>query len=350
MIVYIISFFFSLLFMNYALSVKNKYVSLFLHFFAIIPPVFLLTFRAEQCGTDTVHYMDMFHLLDVSSLNNFLAETRLELLFSLLMYGIKTIGLSVEVLFFVCGLLTIVPIYIGSIKLRKYCNPLIPMALFYLMFFQYSFNIVRQSIAMSIIFLAVVYMVENKGKISLLLGIIAMMFHAVAFIFLFVYFSFILIDKSKKYLIILTIISAFVIIFINPSFFTYNYERFQSYEEKGKAGMQMSYLVEMILNFSIVLFFWKKNNTVLRKLFIFVSGLGVFLIILSTRGPFIFRIANCLDIMLLVYIPLAMTSIHQKAFTVTYMSFALFFWWFVFIYNGSGRSYPYILSSSFSLF
>ena len=198
---YVVTFILSLLFMNWAIKSKSK-TSLVLHILAIIPPVFLLTFRAENCGTDTTHYTRIYSVLFADSVGSYLAKTRLEFLFALLMYYLRSLDLSIEYLFFICGLLTVVPVYMGAMILKRNANPLLVMTLFYLMFYQYSFNIVRQSIAMSLLFLAVVLLIENKKIWSIALGIMAILFHTVAVVYFIVFFAYSFRNKlSFKYLI-----------------------------------------------------------------------------------------------------------------------------------------------------
>lgn len=349
MFTYIITFAISLLFMHLAIKGKVKRSGLLFHILAIIPPVFLLTFRAEECGTDTTHYIYIFDGLFTGNIGTLLAESRLEPLFILLVYSIKSIGLSVEFLFFMCGLLTIVPVYYGSIKMRKVVSPLLPMALFYLMFYQYSFNIVRQSIAMSLVFLAMVYLIENKKIPSLLIGLSAVLFHVVAVVFFIVYIIF----RNNKFSFVGSILSFLllvVFVYLFQSFFSDKLDTLMEYTEAGKQTvLQMSYMLEMTLNFFVVAVLWKKDKQ-LKPFFIYVSGMVVLLFLASTMGTYIFRIANCLDILLLVYIPIALKNSNNKNYTLAYMFFAVFFWLYIFVLQGNGATCPYVLSPNFHIF
>jgi len=339
--------------MNYAINVKGKHVSLFWHFLAIIPPVFLLTFRAEECGTDTTNYIRMFDAYDYSSWAVYISTTRLEILFALLMYGVYKMNLSVEYLFFLCGILTVVPVYVGAMKMKEKLNPLVLMALFYLMFYHYSFNIVRQSIAMSLLFLAVVYLIENKKIISLGVGVAAFSFHIVAVIYFLFFF---IIDYARKIsfkVLFLNTLILLLLLYFFQYYFSEKLEYMEGYlDNSQKVGMQNSYFVEMIINFVFIFLFWTKNRENLYRPFLMISALTLFTILISTISLWFFRVANCIDILLLLYIPLTLRNSNKslsKMLYVSYMSFAVFFWWFVFIYNGSGRSYPYILSPQFNL-
>lgn len=344
--IYIITFILSLLFMNCAIKNRPRALSTILHIMAILPPVLLLTFRAEDCGTDTANYTRIYYALFANSLEGYLQATRLEPLFALLMYSLRSLDLSIEYLFLICGLLTVVPIYIGAIILKRTANPLLVMALFYLMFYQYSFNIVRQSISMSLLFLAVAFLIENKKKISLLLGVLAIFFHSVAVIYFIVFFAYLSREKLSLKNLTLNVLLLTAFLFVFHTFFQDKIEYFQNYlESSEKMSMQFSYFAEMLMNFSIVLIVWVKDKVRLKNFFLLISGMGAITIMLSANIPFAFRLANCIDILMLIYIPIALNRFRCKNYTTLYLAFAVFFWWFVFIYNGSGRSYPYILSS-----
>ena len=346
---YIISFILSLLCMYSATKTKGKWLSLLLHILAIMPPVLLLTFRAEECGTDTTNYTRYFYALDANTFGALLAATRLELLFSLLMYSVRSLNLSIECLFFICGLLTIVPVYLGAMRLRGKANPHLVMALFYLMFYQYSYNIVRQSIGMSMLFFAVVLLIENRKVWSFVFGIIAVLFHTVAVVYFIVFFAYSLRERLSFRYFISNVILVLGLVYVSQTFFSDKIEYFEDYlESSEKASTQYSYLVEMIINFLVVLFVWEKDTFRLKKFFVIVSGIVASVIMLGSVAPYAFRVANCIDISLLIYIPMALKSTRNRGYYAIYLSFAVFFWWFVFIFNHSGRSYPYVLSNMVS--
>ena len=352
MLPYIISLFFSLLIMHFAIKAKNHLVKYLLHLFAVTPSVFLLTFRSDLCGTDTPNYIRLFDYLNSASLQQYISEVRYEPLFAILTFSLKKLGLSIECFFLVSALLTIIPVYIGSIKLRKFVSPLIPMALFYLMFYQYSFNIVRQSIAMSICFLGYVYLViEGKSIISFLLGVTAVLFHTVSIVYIFIFFIFQFLGRMSFKFLLINASLIIVLIYLYPLFFSDRVEYLEGYlSYSSGVSTQLSYLVEMTLNFLTVIIFYKKDKIGLRRYFMIVSGIGAIVIAFSSIGHYAFRVANCIDIMALLYVPLALKNAGSRIYYFFYLIFAVFFWWFVFIFNNSGGSYPYILSPTFNYF
>ena len=88
------------------------------------------------------------------------------------------------------------------------------------------------------------------------------------------------------------------ILYYNQAYYASSIEYYsQTYLESGKVGMQLSYLGEMMLNFAIVYLAWKRRKDEFR-FFLMIAGSVLFFISISNLGPFLFRVANCLDIFL----------------------------------------------------
>ena len=312
------------------------------HILATVLPVLLLTFRDESVGTDTGHYIDIYDFCEsADSLMFVFVSSRTEIGFATITYAISHMSMAVNVAFFVYALLTIIPIYIGAMSLKDKASPVLIMALFYLMFYHYSFNIVRQSIAMSFVFLSIVQMLKGNGKISLLLWIIAVLNHNSAIIGI-VFLSFILLKNQNLFVISIVLITLFlVIIVIANSLFLEQLDYYEGYFDKGQGRAEKSYFVEMFINFLIVVYARIKLMED-SSFFLFASITTFLLIIISPLAPFFFRLANISDVLMLIYIPQILYTIAKPIHKYHYLSFAAFYWWFVFIYNNSGDSYPYM--------
>lgn len=339
--IYLIVFFFSILFTN--IACKSK-IQVF-HLIAIAGPIILLTFRDVSVGTDTHHYIDIFNTIQSSnSILSFIETSRLEIGFSFITYIIAHLGFSVNVAFFVYAILTVVPVYIGAMLMKEKASPTLVMALFYLMFYHYSFNIVRQAMSMSLIFLAAVLLLKNHLKIPLLLCIIAVLIHNTSIVFM-VFFP-ILRFRGKKIIIVgmicaLLMLVAFYFLKDYLLLMTEYYDNYLS--EKGSS--QKSYAVEMTINFFIVIYACLKRVKD-SKIYLFASLITLVLLTLSPLAPFIFRLATFYDILLLIYIPHVIHACSKTGMVIglSYLTFALFFWWFVFVFNNSGETMPYILT------
>lgn len=346
MYIYIFTILFSVICTHFANKQSNV---LFLHVLAVFLPIILLTFRDEYVGTDTPNYIYIYETASMSnSWIEYISNIKIESGFATLMYVIASKGLSHQWAFFACALFTILPVYIGCKMLRNDISPVYSMGLYYLMFYHYSFNAVRQSISMSLMFMAMAWLLSGKKTHSAIIGLIATSFHNVAFIFIIVYLLYVCMIVKKKTRIKVIILSVLVLgglLYYNQVYYANSLEYYiQSYLQGKEVEIQLSYFIEMMFNFIIVFIAWRidKNSF---EFFLLIALLVLFFISLSTMGPFLYRVAYCLDILLLIYIPLSLNSIsptHQ--FHKAYMAFAIFYWWFVFIYNNSGETIPYMFN------
>lgn len=340
MIVYIIVYAISLYFTYKACDGK-----LWLnHILAIAFPVLLLTFRDESVGTDTGHYIDIFNFCEsADSLMFVFISSRTEIGFATITYAISHLGMDINVAFLIYALLSIIPVYIGALCMKDKASPVLIMALYYLMFYHYSFNIVRQSIAMSFVFLSVVQMLKGNVKLSIVLWILAVLNHNSAIIGV-VFLSFIILRNRSLLLKAAVLISLFLaVIILANTLFVEQLDYYEGYFDKGQGRAEKSYILEMFINYLIVLYARIKLMED-SSLFFLASLTTLMLIIISPVAPFFFRLANISDVLMLIYIPQILCSIAKPIHKYHYLFFAAFYWWFVFIYNNSGDSYPYIIN------
>lgn len=169
---------------------------------ALILPCVLAGFRELSVGTDTGKYVlnyyrvapefESFHDYKVFINDNFLSN---DTLYMLLSYIFGKMGIPFSVLLFIFELLIIVPTYF-SIKnfSKKDSNIMAGMMFFYLMMYNLSLNMVRQSIAIAFALLGFSILVRSgtnssrKDLIkSIVLLFVAIGFHDSAIIMLPIY-------------------------------------------------------------------------------------------------------------------------------------------------------------------
>ena len=97
----------------------------------------------------------------------------------------------------------------------------------------------------------------------------------------------------------------------------------------------------MGLNLLLIFMAWTKTNNKEIGYGLFIISFVFLLIMASTYFSYAFRIANCYDILIIIFIPLSIRVLNSKMIRIGYISFAIFYWWFVFILNNSGETYPY---------
>ncbi len=92
-------------------------------------------------------------------------------------------------------ILIIIPLYITAMRWREHLSPVLFMFIFYMIFFQESLSIVRQSIALSISMLAFTLFFEKHYKWSCLFVVVAILFHQTAVIALSFPLAYLIIDR-----------------------------------------------------------------------------------------------------------------------------------------------------------
>lgn len=162
---------------------KNCFLLFFVVFFVILTvsiPSTLAALRGLTVGFDINTYITKNFSLacNSNSLFEFYNESQgIEFLFAVIMY-LSARKKSLQLLFFIISVLAILPFYMGLLKLREKASVTFSLLLF--CFFQYNFSLsgMRQSIAMSILFWAWSKFICKEYKTSLLLSLIAVLFHS----------------------------------------------------------------------------------------------------------------------------------------------------------------------------
>lgn len=344
MLFYILIFSISVIFVYFAGKSPRSFI---LHVLALLGPILVLSLRDLSVGTDTPNYANLFE--SSSTFNNlidYLSSTRIEPLFAILLYTCSHNNIPLAYVYFFSAILSIVPVYYVAIANRKNASPALMMFIFYMLFCSYSFNIMRQMIASAFLVLALYFMVRKAYKKTYFFVLVAFMNHYISVCFLpIVFLAQLMQARSKKTVITFSIL---VLIFLPTiiSYFANPLDYYQeSYMDKGEVVYQNSYVVEMLLNFLILLFAIICNRKIENySIYMIISLLTLIAIIFSKLAPNIYRVAIMLDMLMLLYIP----QIVQKNRTlkIAYVIFALFFFWFVFVLNRTCAIIPY---RSFSL-
>lgn len=339
MLFYILIFSISVIFVYYASKSPKSFI---LHVLALLGPILVLSLRDQSVGTDTPHYADILELSSsFNSLIDYLLSTRFEPLFATMLYICSHNKIPLAYVYFISAILSIVPVYYVAIANRKNASPALMMFIFYMLFCSYSFNIMRQTIASAFLVLALYFMVRKEYKKTYFFVLVAFLNHYTSVCFLpIVFLTQLMQTKSKKKIITFSIL---ILIFLPTiiSYFANSLDYYQeSYLDKGEVVYQNSYIMEMLLNFLILLLAKMcKSRIENYSIYMIISILTLTAIMLSKVAPNIYRVAIMLDMLMLLYIP----QIVQKNRTlkIAYITFALFFFWFVFVLNRTCAIIPY---------
>ena len=299
---YIISFFCSyILYGMYIKRTKKIYLIL-----AFSIPLIIGGFR-ENVGTDYQTYIAMLKKPDGANL------------------GFRIIAMisnffnSKRCMFVIYEFLTLLFTFLGLKRIKEKCRPL-ALLLFLLMFYATGFNIMKQMLAVSIVFYAYKYLEEKNFVKWLIWMIIANMFHSTAIIFVLLYP---IVNSKNKYLkIIMPVLFAVLVFYYSNIIILLTripiFAKFGVYADaytKTTINNRKFYLELVVLLY--IIFYKKKLNNYWKKneMYCFLYLLGVILMATGFFSPYVKRIATYLrisKILLLAQIPYALPSKKEK--------------------------------------
>lgn len=182
---------------------KNKII-FFLSFLILFV---ICGFRDYSVGTDTANYLLNYELN--SHFEN-------EYLFQLIINFLLKNGIDYRYLLYISSMLTLIPIFYVAYKRNENFNQTILLYVL-LSFYLLSFNIIRQCIAVSIVFLGIYYFEKSQVKKFLFCIVIASLFHFSAIFSLFI----LLLNKIKLKVSSVYIFSILMFTYISPLVFNF---------------------------------------------------------------------------------------------------------------------------------
>lgn len=172
----------------------------FFSLISILLPCLLAALRANTVGTDMLIYGEsLFNNSLKTSFYEFVINRDNEWLYYFLVYISSHVFEDIRFQYFFIELLTFAPIYLTLMR-DKESNRYAWLGLWVYFFwlFPYSLNLMRQSIAISIIFWAFKYVEHKCLKKYVICVLIASMFHVTALIGIIIYPLYYIVTYSKK--------------------------------------------------------------------------------------------------------------------------------------------------------
>lgn len=373
MVIYLCVFFISTLLLFISNKIENKYLKRIVVVISLLIPCILAGYRNVNIGTDTKTYKKFFLMCNnADNLIEYYNTCKFEKGYTLLSYIIyKTTG-NFQILLFVMEILTIIPIYFGLKKYKKLEKKIwLSMFVFYTMFYNITFNILRQYVSVALLFYGFSCLLNSSNKKEekqfFIMFILAYEFHKSAIMAIILYIIYRIIKKQNKkvikigdYYIEITKVITIVLITIsliglfNIKIFT-NFlvnitglKNYTKYVENGVSG----YRILPIKILPIVLLF-----IMTRKSFISENKYSWFYIlnfsfnylifeILSTNNYYTARIGYIFQLFNIVSIPLLCscfkTDETRKVMTTMTMIYLLSYWWYFYVYLGYNQTMPYV--------
>lgn len=257
----------------------------------------------------------------------------------------------------ICNSLVIITLY----RYRERCPFWLSILTYLCIFYCRTFNILRQSIALSILFYSIKYLYQNKNGKYLIAVIISSLFHYTAvFGIVILILKNICTSKSKHkklYLLFIFFMSIACVYFIKDVIAIlysmglvnariYNY-LFESINDEGINFFGIDFFVKLI--FLIIIYFSYKKNAEKEELSQFLFFITIMdFVFFQIRNIILYadRIALYFNYFILLLLP---QSVHNKflknkerlIINVAIFIILIVYWIYKYVYTGSCEVYPY---------
>ena len=372
--VYIFTFLSSLLLLNFALKFKNtnKRVYLILSALGIFIPCFVAGVRDYSIGTDVNLYVNPLYRasLHFNNFFDYIKSTGSEvndLGYLFLTFISGKISKDIFTLFFLSEFLIIYPVYKALKNINNNDNNKIVifgMFILYMVLFNLSLNMVRQSIAISLSILSFSYFIKEDKFKTILFLILAYSFHSSSLVMIatFVFYNFFKNEKTEvksnllfEYLVVSIIIT---IIFLLPNIiiFLIDINLLDSTHFRRMLDNPNNYDINFIRTTWYIIFYLifalnrkkSRENIPNSQFYIFMSFISIIILQLGAVIQFTERIGYyLLYTTLIVGIPFLTinkkTSIIKRNNTTLIIIIVFVSYWFYwFVLKGSSQTYPFV--------
>ncbi|WP_232528421.1 EpsG family protein [Microbacterium sp. MAH-37] len=313
---------------------------------ALAALVTLPALRADTVGTDTIVYHRLFDAVPAeASLQDALTIIPQESGFVVLIFVIKLFGGSFHTLLWISSALAVVPAYV-AIK-RRSLDTTLAIALYTLLGFYFAtFNTIRQSIAISLIFLGATYLVRRKGWVPFLIfGAIATSFHTSAIIAVIAYLLATRWRVTTRNFIFASVMAialtaaiwaspwlASLLYWVDPSYVYY-------VDERIAAGLGLYLIIAARAALLIYGFSLKPQGDAMK--YAAWSAIGVMCIIVGTQSIIASRLGGYFLICLCLFIPNVMAERHVSK-TIRYSLIGISAVYAAFYLENYGDLTPYV--------
>lgn len=372
MAIYIVTFVVSVVFFKLADFVKKEQ-RIYIDLIAILLLCLLAGFRSEIVGTDTSGYIvpmikgaissgNIKDFFQYSWLTGFNRKTVFdyEIGYSLVVFLTSAVFKSVVVTQFVLELLIVLPIYV-ALRIKKDVSIWFGMFVFMMQFYNGSMNLVRQSIAMAFMLLAITYWMKDDKKKCILFLICATLFHTSALLGIIIIFFYKFVGRETNveiktssrmvninYINIAIVIGVGILALIGTQFVVIIIEQFGFSKYAGYILGDIQFMPNQVINvlpplvMLLLSFKYFKNH---QKEWAFYIVMMAYVIIVgqfTSVNPFGGRIRFYFMIFAIFAYPLICKySWYKRTSKIIMVSYLIFYWWFYYVLMGTDQTIPY---------
>lgn len=360
--IYLLIYFSSSLFSYLAQSqfrVGRRNIAIVFSICAVLLPSIFAGLRDISVGTDNIVYESYFNSISESeSLNDafnngHIVRASVEPLYVIFNYLISIFTTDYHWVAFSASLITVVFVYLGAYYFRDRIPMWLIMLTFFLTEFGNTWNIVRQGIALSIVFFALQYLEKRKILKYFCWIIMAIGFHSSAFVALFLGISVIFMMRGTFTIRALCVLfgSIIIILFYGPLVELYigfrpSLENYREFIEYGVIPFSFSQTLVRV-PFLILSTIFYKNLVVQHKMnrqYYILLWLEIIIVQMATFFAPIYRMGLYFGYIKLLLIPSIVKVFMRKNnnIVILYISIMglIIYWYFYTVLNFYGFEMP----------
>lgn len=382
MAVYLIGFALSVGLIAFAQKQK-RIVFLALSCVALAIPCLIAALRAQSIGTDVMVYVkpltqgaimaddlkDYFNTYWYSVWHNIYVKD-FEYGFSLMVYVVAKLTKSMGMVLLLIQALTVIPIYTALSRHRKTFPVWLGMLVYYLLFYNASLNVMRQWIAMAFLLLSLQMLLEKRPIATVLLCLVAAMFHTTALIVVLLYGIYWLLRRTDRCVLVQQRFSvkgstvAVLIIFGVAIFAILNldlmvkllslvgFSRFRNYLEGEPLQLMVNQIVLRIPLVFLLLWNWKDmcGYTKAAPFFFAMLLMDIVSFQLVSVDVIAIRIGYYFSAFTLMWLPMTYAcqkpGLKKNATLVMIILYCLIYWYYFYVISLRHETYPYVFAGS----
>lgn len=377
MTVYLVSFTLSVLLIAYG---QKKRPSAFwsISALALLIPCLVAGLRAQTVGTDVMVYVKPMTAAAIQAENlkefftgYWFAQWRnlyvqnYEVGFSLLVYGVANLTHSLKAVLFVIQACMVVPVYIALARNRKSIPLWLGMAIYYLLFFNATLNMMRQWIAMAFLLLAFQMLRERKLFACLVLIGISVLFHntAIVAIPIFLLFWVLWLVRYSRFqhnnltlqgssvvtglLVIVAMAAIMNLPLLMKLLSMVGLGAYNSYLSGEGVTLMLGQIVIRLPLVFVLFASWKQmcRTDAATPFYMAMVLLDLVVSQLVSVDDNALRIGAYLSVYAILWVPSAYRTWNNRTkrvlLTILVLCYSLFYWYYTFVLSGRHSTYPY---------
>lgn len=334
---------------------------------ALLIPSILAGMRDFSIGTDVLVYgnawfQNALQMVNFQIYSAWATSSSIGYLYAVINFVVSRFTNDPHVLYFYISLLENVFVYWAIRRQKDWLNTPYAMLVYFLLFYNYNLNILRQGLATVVILWGFKYVREQKLIKYILTVWVAYGFHNTAYFGIVIYLVYWIatnkISKNLKYLLIvgfvlgLAFFKKIVGLLLAHGILG---DRYIGYIDGSvvRGGFFAQLLLSLpILVYALVVTLGKENSKLYGVFYLVI--LGSMMSVLNLNTAFLSRLTQYINFMYIIFWPILIQNSNirftgyniegsRKIVYVVVTFYLLIYWYIIYVYMKSGQTVPYII-------